>query len=208
MRTRNWIDFDDLVGLALRVLTEQPEIAAQYREQFRFISVDEFQDIDEPQYRLIAQLAPPRREPVRDRRSRSGDLRFPRRRRLLLRAAARATIAPAEVRLTRNYRSSGTIVAASAQMLGPRERGAESIVRADARAHHDPRGADRARRGRVRGADDRGADRRPQFLLDRLRARRQWRCRPVVFATSPCCIAPMRSRPRSSRRWRAPAFLS
>ena len=128
MRTRNWIDFDDLVGLALRVLTEQPEIAAQYREKFRFISVDEFQDIDEPQYRLIAQLAPPGAnlcvigdpdQAIYGFRGADASC-F---------ARLRRDYAPAEVRLTRNYRSSGTIVAASAQMLGSRE-GAESIVRA------------------------------------------------------------------------------
>ena len=128
MRTRNWIDFDDLVGLALRVLTEQPEIAAQYREKFRFISVDEFQDIDEPQYRLIAQLAPPGAnlcvigdpdQAIYGFRGADASC-F---------ARLRRDYAPAEVRLQRNYRSSGTIVAASAQMLGSRE-GAESIVRA------------------------------------------------------------------------------
>jgi DNA helicase-2/ATP-dependent DNA helicase PcrA len=128
MRARNWIDFDDLVGLALRVLTEQPEIAAQYREQFRFISVDEFQDIDEPQYRMIAQLAPrganlcvigDADQAIYGFRGADASC-FDRLRR---------DQAPVEVRLTRNYRSSGTIVAASAQMLGSRE-GVESIVRA------------------------------------------------------------------------------
>ncbi len=128
MRTRNWIDFDDLVGLALRVLTEQPELAAQYREKFRFISVDEFQDIDEPQYRLIAQLAPPGTnlcvigdpdQAIYGFRGADASC-F---------ARLRRDYSPTEVRLQRNYRSSGTIVAASAQMLGSRE-GAESIVRA------------------------------------------------------------------------------
>ena len=44
-------------------------------------------------------------------------------------ARLRREYAPQEVRLTRNYRSSGTIVAASAQMLGAREP-MEAIVRA------------------------------------------------------------------------------
>ena len=128
MRTRNWIDFDDLVGLALRVLAERPEIAAQYREKFRFVSVDEFQDIDEPQYRLIAQFAPPGAnlcvigdpdQAIYGFRGADASC-FERLRR---------DYAPAEVRLQRNYRSSGTIVAASAQMLGSRA-GTEPIVRA------------------------------------------------------------------------------
>ena len=129
LRARNWIDFDDLVGLALRVLSERPEIAAQYREKFRFISVDEFQDIDEPQYRLIAQLAPPGAnlcvigdpdQAIYGFRGADASC-F---------ARLRRDYAPTEIRLQRNYRSSGTIVAASAQMLGSAERSVEAIVRA------------------------------------------------------------------------------
>jgi DNA helicase-2/ATP-dependent DNA helicase PcrA len=128
LRSRNWIDFDDLVSLALRALSDHPEIAAQYREKFRFISVDEFQDIDEPQYRLIVQLAPPDANlcAIGDPDQaiygfRGADASCF--------ARLRGDYAPTEVRLQRNYRSSGTIVAASAQMLGSRE-GADSMVRA------------------------------------------------------------------------------
>ena len=59
MASRNWVDFDDLVGLALRALTDDPVLAALWRARFRFISVDEFQDVDEQQYRLLTLLAPP-----------------------------------------------------------------------------------------------------------------------------------------------------
>jgi DNA helicase-2/ATP-dependent DNA helicase PcrA len=129
LRTRNWIDFDDLVGLALRMLSDHPETVTQYREKFRFISVDEFQDIDEPQYRLIAQLAPPGAnlavigdpdQAIYGFRGADASC-F---------ARLRRDHAPSEVRLQRNYRSSGTIVAASAQMLGSSERAAEAMVRA------------------------------------------------------------------------------
>ena len=83
------------------------------REQFRFVSVDEFQDIDEQQYRLIAQLAPPGAnlcvigdpdQAIYGFRGADASC-FERFRRDYRRG----------VRLTRNYRSSGTIVAASAQ---------------------------------------------------------------------------------------------
>ena len=36
-----------------------PRIAALYRDRLRWISVDEFQDVDEQQYRLLTLLAPP-----------------------------------------------------------------------------------------------------------------------------------------------------
>ena len=56
---RNAVDFDDLVGRALGVLEKDPGLAEAYRARFRFIAVDEFQDLDETQYRLLLLLAPP-----------------------------------------------------------------------------------------------------------------------------------------------------
>jgi DNA helicase-2/ATP-dependent DNA helicase PcrA len=117
MSLHNWIDFDDCVGLALRALIDRADLVAQYRDQFRFTSADEFQDIDEQQYRLIAQLAPP-----------SGNLCVigdPDQAIYGFRGADascfarfRREYAPQTVALRRNYRSSGTIVTASAQILG------------------------------------------------------------------------------------------
>jgi DNA helicase-2/ATP-dependent DNA helicase PcrA len=127
MAAHNWIDFDDCVGLALRALSEE-QLAPHYRKQFRFVSVDEFQDIDEQQYRLIAQLAPPGAnlcvigdpdQAIYGFRGADASC-F---------ARFRREYAPQEAPLTRNYRSSGTIVAASAQILGSRAP-MEAIVRA------------------------------------------------------------------------------
>ena len=58
LAARKWIDFDDMVGLAVKLLSDAPALAARYRERFRYISVDELQDIDDQQYRLLALLAP------------------------------------------------------------------------------------------------------------------------------------------------------
>ena len=55
---RNWIDFDDLVALTVRTLMADAGIAARCRSRYRWISVDEFQDVDEQQYRLLTLLAP------------------------------------------------------------------------------------------------------------------------------------------------------
>jgi DNA helicase-2/ATP-dependent DNA helicase PcrA len=124
---RNWIDFDDCVALALRALDARPDLAAHYRAQFQYISVDEFQDIDEQQYRLIAQLASPPAnlcvigdpdQAIYGFRGADASC-F---------ARLRRDYAPAEVLLTRNYRSSGTIVTASTQMMA-REHALDAIVR-------------------------------------------------------------------------------
>ena len=56
---RGFIDFDDLIGRSVRMLTDNAELAALYQKRFCWISVDEFQDVDEQQYRLLTLLAPP-----------------------------------------------------------------------------------------------------------------------------------------------------
>ncbi len=59
LRERAWVDFDDLIGLAVELLADHPDVCDQCRGRFRWISVDEFQDIDARQYRLIKLLVPP-----------------------------------------------------------------------------------------------------------------------------------------------------
>jgi len=49
-------DFDDLLFLTYRLFTERPKIADFYRRQYRYILVDEAQDINEAQYRILQSL--------------------------------------------------------------------------------------------------------------------------------------------------------
>jgi DNA helicase-2/ATP-dependent DNA helicase PcrA len=58
MRERSLVDFDDLIRLPVELLDSNLELVTEYRQRYRWISVDEFQDIDEDQYRLIRQLTP------------------------------------------------------------------------------------------------------------------------------------------------------
>src|SRR5439155_12245813 len=117
----NWIDFDDCVGLALRALNDRPDFAAHYRAQFSFISVDEFQDIDEQQYRLIAMLAPAGanlcvigdpNQAIYGFRGADASC-FERFRQDYPTART--------VQLARNYRSTGTIVTAASQVIAGRQ---------------------------------------------------------------------------------------
>jgi superfamily I DNA/RNA helicase len=52
------LDFDDLVAGAVRLLAKHGEILSLYRKRFRFIFVDEYQDVNFGQYALIRLLAP------------------------------------------------------------------------------------------------------------------------------------------------------
>ncbi|PXY32853.1 AAA family ATPase [Prauserella muralis] len=59
LRQRDLVDFDDLVTLPVTLLESDPELAASYRDRYRWVSVDEYQDVDEQQYRLLRLLVPP-----------------------------------------------------------------------------------------------------------------------------------------------------
>src|SRR5690606_13295152 len=49
-------DFDDLLLLGYRLLTENPKIAEFYRRLYRYICIDEAQDLNEAQYALLCAL--------------------------------------------------------------------------------------------------------------------------------------------------------
>lgn len=53
----NALDFADLIRLAVQLFQERPDILDHYRERFRFILVDEYQDTNYAQYILTRLLA-------------------------------------------------------------------------------------------------------------------------------------------------------
>lgn len=57
LRQTNAVDFDDLLGLPLRLFDEDERLLARYQQQFRYILVDEYQDTNKVQYVLITALA-------------------------------------------------------------------------------------------------------------------------------------------------------
>ncbi|NET58221.1 MAG: ATP-dependent helicase [Symploca sp. SIO2E6] len=56
LRSSNTVDFDDLLLLTYKLLTERPKIADFYRRQYRYICLDEAQDLNEAQYQVICAL--------------------------------------------------------------------------------------------------------------------------------------------------------
>jgi ATP-dependent DNA helicase UvrD/PcrA len=59
LRASDALDFDDLLLLTYRLFTERPKIADFYRRQYRYICVDEAQDLNEAQYQVISALCGP-----------------------------------------------------------------------------------------------------------------------------------------------------
>ncbi|RJP22236.1 MAG: ATP-dependent DNA helicase PcrA [Candidatus Abyssobacteria bacterium SURF_5] len=57
LKEHNAMDFDDLLNNALTLLLRFPDCANKYRNLFRYIMVDEFQDTNRVQYELVRELA-------------------------------------------------------------------------------------------------------------------------------------------------------
>ncbi|MBO4395036.1 MAG: DNA helicase PcrA [Eubacterium sp.] len=53
----NALDFDDLIFLTVRLFIEEPDVLDYYQERFRYILVDEYQDTNTAQFKLLELLA-------------------------------------------------------------------------------------------------------------------------------------------------------
>ena len=56
MKTLNAVDFDDLLLLTLQLFRDHPAVLNKYRERFKYIMVDEYQDTNHVQYDLVRLL--------------------------------------------------------------------------------------------------------------------------------------------------------
>ncbi len=116
---RNLVDFDDLIGRTIQVFESDTGLRDAYRERYQWVGIDEYQDVDEQQVRLIKLLVPPAGNicAIGDPdqaiyRFRGADVR--------LFAQFTADFPGARVvRLTRNYRSDSNIVHLSSQVIAP-----------------------------------------------------------------------------------------
>ncbi len=61
LRANSALDFDDLLMLAVRLLSEHTDILQKYQQRYIYILVDEFQDTDSAQYQLVKLLADKRK---------------------------------------------------------------------------------------------------------------------------------------------------
>jgi DNA helicase II / ATP-dependent DNA helicase PcrA len=119
LAARGLVDFDGLVELPAALLAAEPAIASALRDRWPLISVDEYQDVDAAQHRLLRLLAGDGRgltvigDPDQAIYGfRGADVR------LFLRFAADFPGAALRY-LTRNYRSSPVLVTAAMQAVAP-----------------------------------------------------------------------------------------
>ena len=57
LKKNNALDFDDLLLKTVQLFEEQPEVLENYQERFKYIMVDEYQDTNTVQFRLVSLLA-------------------------------------------------------------------------------------------------------------------------------------------------------
>ncbi len=57
LQQANALDFNDLLMQTVRLLEDHPAVLEKYRQRFHYILVDEFQDTNQVQYRLVHLLA-------------------------------------------------------------------------------------------------------------------------------------------------------
>ena len=119
LRRQGLVDLDELVSLPVELLRADSSLVTRYRDRWRWIFVDEYQDIDATQYDLLRLLSPPDGnlyaigDPDQAIYSfRGADVRY------FLRFS-QDFIDARVVRLTRNYRSSAPILAAATQAIAP-----------------------------------------------------------------------------------------
>ncbi|MBI1906166.1 MAG: UvrD-helicase domain-containing protein [Rhodocyclales bacterium] len=57
LRAYQAVDFDDLISLPVRLFENNPEVRERWQNRLRYLLVDEYQDTNRAQYRLLRQLA-------------------------------------------------------------------------------------------------------------------------------------------------------
>ena len=57
LRRNNGLDFDDLLGMPIRLFDAAPQVLSYYQDKFRYIHVDEYQDTNRVQYVMVSALA-------------------------------------------------------------------------------------------------------------------------------------------------------
>lgn len=56
LRAYNAVDFDDLILIPVRLFSQHPEVLERWQRRIRYLLVDEYQDTNLSQYRLVRQL--------------------------------------------------------------------------------------------------------------------------------------------------------
>ena len=150
MLEANAMDFDDLLVRTVNLLELFADVRERYRRTFRWVLVDEYQDTNHAQYRLLQLLAGEHGNLIGGRRRRPVDLRASATPTSATSSTSSATSrTPTVVKLEQNYRSTQTILYAANAVDRPQPRAAAEAALDRDRARRA--GDDRRARRRARG---------------------------------------------------------
>lgn len=110
LKLYNAVDFDDLIVLPIKLFRENPDILSKYKERFKYIMVDEFQDTSHQQYELMHLLSDKNVAVVGDDDQSIYSWRGADYQNIL---NFEKDFDVTEIRLEQNYRSTGTILDAA-----------------------------------------------------------------------------------------------
>ena len=110
LKLYNAVDFDDLIVLPIKLFKENPEVLAKYRDRYKYIMVDEFQDTSHQQYELMHLMADQNVAVVGDDDQSIYSWRGADYQNII---NFEKDFKVTEIRLEQNYRSTGTILAAA-----------------------------------------------------------------------------------------------
>lgn len=111
LKLYNAVDFDDLIALPIKLFKEHPEVLAKYKERYKYIMVDEFQDTSLQQYEFMHLLADKNVAVVGDDDQSIYSWRGANYENIVM--FERDFPEVQEIRLEQNYRSTETILAAA-----------------------------------------------------------------------------------------------
>lgn len=171
LKENNGVDFNDLIGLMVRLFKENPDVLARYQDRYRYLMVDEYQDTNAAQYQLVQLLAGKHRNLAVVGDDDQSIYAF--------RGADISNILnfnkdfpdAAVIRLERNYRSTGTILkAASAVVARNRGRMAKTMW---------TEAGDGEKIGVIIGSDE---EREAELIIQRIQTLRRKGRKPGDFA--------------------------
>jgi len=128
-RRQKLLDFDDLLTLTVRMLQDRPSLLASYRDRYPYVLVDEYQDLNLAQERLVELIAGGG-EPFVVGDDDQSIYRFRGASRASLERFLKSFPAALTVTLGRNHRSSRRIVSSAAALIANNPQRLEKQLRA------------------------------------------------------------------------------
>ncbi len=117
LQRSNLIDFDDMLLMCHELLSKRPDILALWQKRFKYILIDEFQDINQVQYDIIKMLALPENNLFIVGDDDQSIYRFRGAKPEIMLNFKSDFSNPSIVKLDINYRSTKNIVAAAAKVI-------------------------------------------------------------------------------------------